>query len=223
MAQGRLVTLMSAGVPDRLYDRGIAGKPACVRFRLTDDRVVGGVLPLAMVPLLALRLPESVALRAATRRHNLVVALFQNGLAPSTVLLWGSICSVCSAFHPVVDAGHLAQHRRDAPATAVEPEQATPGVRANGLSEDPAEFGQAAAFEALSERHSPRDERRSTLFGDGGPDKEAYGIMVERSGLRRSLTLPRPRAPPSPKFVPPRLPQASSNDRRRRKSSPGGD
>jgi hypothetical protein len=40
------------------------------------------------VPLLALRLPESVGLCAATQRRNLVAALFQNGLAPSTVLLW---------------------------------------------------------------------------------------------------------------------------------------
>jgi len=50
--------------------------------------MMGGVLPLAMVPLLALRLPESVAFGAAARRHNPVVDLFRDGLAPSTVLLW---------------------------------------------------------------------------------------------------------------------------------------
>jgi MFS family permease len=50
--------------------------------------VTGGVLPLAMVPLLALWLPESAALREATHRHNLVAALFQSGLARVTVLLW---------------------------------------------------------------------------------------------------------------------------------------
>src|SRR5262249_8434763 len=50
--------------------------------------VLGGVLPLAMVPLLALHLPESIALSRAARPRNLVAALFRDGHAPYTALLW---------------------------------------------------------------------------------------------------------------------------------------
>jgi MFS transporter, AAHS family, 4-hydroxybenzoate transporter len=88
MARGRLVILMSAGVPMGFTIGGLLSSQLVSIFGWPAIFVVGGVLPLAMVPLLALRLPESVALRAATRRHNLVAALFQNGLAPCTALLW---------------------------------------------------------------------------------------------------------------------------------------
>jgi AAHS family 4-hydroxybenzoate transporter-like MFS transporter len=87
-AQGRLLILMSAGVPIGFTIGGLLASQIVSVSGWPAIFVVGGVLPLAMVPLLALRLPESVALRAATRRRNLVAALFQNGLAPSTVLLW---------------------------------------------------------------------------------------------------------------------------------------
>jgi AAHS family 4-hydroxybenzoate transporter-like MFS transporter len=86
--QGRLVILMSAGVPIGFTVGGLLASKLVSVFGWPAIFVVGGVLPLAMVPLLALRLPESAALRAATRRYNLVVALFENGLAPITVLLW---------------------------------------------------------------------------------------------------------------------------------------
>ena len=86
--QGRLVLLMSAGVPIGFTIGGLLASKLVSVFGWPAIFVVGGVLPLAMVPLLALRLPESVALRAATRRYNLVMALFENGLAPITVLLW---------------------------------------------------------------------------------------------------------------------------------------
>jgi MFS family permease len=88
MAQGRLVILMSAGVPVGFTIGGFLASQIVSVFGWPAIFVVGGVLPLTMMPLLALRLPESVALRAATRRRNLVAALFQNGLAPSTALLW---------------------------------------------------------------------------------------------------------------------------------------
>ena len=88
MAQGRLVILMSAGVPVGFTIGGLLASQIVSVFGWPAIFVVGGVLPLTMMPLLALRLPESVALRVATRRRNLVAALFQNGLAPSTVLLW---------------------------------------------------------------------------------------------------------------------------------------
>jgi MFS transporter, AAHS family, 4-hydroxybenzoate transporter len=88
MKQGRLVILISAGVP---MGSAIAGLLASQLVRILGWPaifLVGGVLPLAMVPLLALWLPESVALSAAKRRHNPVAALFQDGLATSTALLW---------------------------------------------------------------------------------------------------------------------------------------
>jgi AAHS family 4-hydroxybenzoate transporter-like MFS transporter len=94
--QGRLVLLMSAGVPIGFTIGGLLASRLVSVFGWPAIFVVGGVLPLAMVPLLALRLPESVALRlpesvalrAATRRYNLVMALFENEFAPITMLLW---------------------------------------------------------------------------------------------------------------------------------------
>jgi AAHS family 4-hydroxybenzoate transporter-like MFS transporter len=88
MAQGRLLILMSAGVPIGFTIGGLLSSQLVSFFGWPAIFVVGGVLPLAMVPLLALQLPELVAPHAATRWHNLVAALFQNGLGPSTVLLW---------------------------------------------------------------------------------------------------------------------------------------
>jgi MFS transporter, AAHS family, 4-hydroxybenzoate transporter len=88
MGQGRLVILMSAGVPLGFTVGGLAASQLVRFLGWPAIFVVGGVLPLAMAPLLALWLPESVARRTATRRHNLVAALFQNGLALSTALLW---------------------------------------------------------------------------------------------------------------------------------------
>jgi MFS transporter, AAHS family, 4-hydroxybenzoate transporter len=88
MAQGRLVILMSTGVPIGFTVGGLLASQLVRFLGWPAIFVVGGVLPLAMLPLLTLRLPESVELRTTTRRHNLVAALFQNGLAPSTALLW---------------------------------------------------------------------------------------------------------------------------------------
>src|SRR5580693_8469764 len=88
MAKGRLVILMSAGVPIGFMIGGLLASQLVSVFGWPAIFVVGGVLPLAMLPLLALRLPESAAPRAVAPRRNLVAALFQNGLAPSTMLLW---------------------------------------------------------------------------------------------------------------------------------------
>ena len=49
--------------------------------------VVGGVLPIAVAPLLAL-LPNSAAERSKESRQNPVAAPFRDGLAPTTLLLW---------------------------------------------------------------------------------------------------------------------------------------
>ena len=88
VGQGRLVMLMSVGVPMGFAIGGLLASQFVRVFGWPAIFVAGGVLPLAMVPVLARWLPESAALSAATRRHNTVAALFRDGLAPSTVLLW---------------------------------------------------------------------------------------------------------------------------------------
>ncbi len=86
MAQGRLVILMSAGVPMGFTIGGLLASQLVPFFGWPAIFVAGGVLPLAIVPLLALRLPESIALRAGTRSGNPVASLFRDGLAPTTSL-----------------------------------------------------------------------------------------------------------------------------------------
>jgi MFS transporter, AAHS family, 4-hydroxybenzoate transporter len=88
MAQGRVVILMSAGVPIGFALGGLLASRLVPVFGWPAIFVVGGVLPLAMVPPLALLLPESVALSASARWRNPIGALFREGLAQSTALLW---------------------------------------------------------------------------------------------------------------------------------------
>jgi MFS transporter, AAHS family, 4-hydroxybenzoate transporter len=88
MAQGRLVILMSAGIPIGFTLGGLLASQLVVAFGWAGIFVVGGALPLAMLPPLAVRLPESVALSSAPRPRRLVTALFRDGYAPTTVLLW---------------------------------------------------------------------------------------------------------------------------------------
>jgi MFS transporter, AAHS family, 4-hydroxybenzoate transporter len=49
---------------------------------------LGGMLPLCLLPLVALWLPESTRREAAPHRKSLVPLLFKDGLAPTTLLLW---------------------------------------------------------------------------------------------------------------------------------------
>ncbi len=88
MEKGKLVMLISAGVPIGFTVGGFLASQLVGFFGWPAIFVTGGVLPLAIVPLLVLWLPESAALREAAHRHNLVAALFQSGLARVTVLLW---------------------------------------------------------------------------------------------------------------------------------------
>ena len=88
MAQGRLVILMTAGVAIGFTVGGWLASQVVRFLGWPGIFAMGGVLPLAIVPLLVLRLPESVALRAATGPQNPVTALFRDGLAASTALLW---------------------------------------------------------------------------------------------------------------------------------------
>ncbi len=87
-SQGRLVTLMSAAVPIGFTLGGSVASQLEPLFGWPTIFVLGGALPLAMVPLLALRLPESIALSGRARPYNLVAALFRDGHAPKTALLW---------------------------------------------------------------------------------------------------------------------------------------
>ena len=86
--QGRFVILTSTGVPIGLAVGGLLASRLVGLFGWPAIFCVGGVLPLAIVPLLALRLPASGGVHAEARRRNLVAALFQNGIAPTTLLIW---------------------------------------------------------------------------------------------------------------------------------------
>jgi MFS transporter, AAHS family, 4-hydroxybenzoate transporter len=86
--RGRLVTLMCGAVPIGFTVGGIIASRLVVAFGWPAIFIAGGLLPLAVAPLLALWLPESVALRRASREANPIAALFRNQLAPTTVLLW---------------------------------------------------------------------------------------------------------------------------------------
>jgi len=96
--RGTAVTLMYCGVPlgaALAAGIGIAGFTA----DWTVVYYVGGVLPLLVVPLLALLLPESAAFREQQERKGsgaqevrvpVVDGLFRNGAALPTLLLWGA-------------------------------------------------------------------------------------------------------------------------------------
>jgi MFS transporter, AAHS family, 4-hydroxybenzoate transporter len=87
-ARGRLVMLMSVGVPIGIAAGGLLAGLFVRLIGWPAIFVAGGVAPLAMVPFLALWLPESGPLNVASRRRNPAAALFLNGLAPITLLLW---------------------------------------------------------------------------------------------------------------------------------------
>jgi len=88
MAQGRLVSLMSTGIPIGFTLGGFLASQLVALFGWPAIFVLGGVLPIAMVPLLARHLPESIAPGRTARPRNRVAALFRDGQAPNTTLLW---------------------------------------------------------------------------------------------------------------------------------------
>src|SRR5215831_2808112 len=88
VTQGRLVMLMSAGIPIGFTLGGLLASRLVPVFSWPAIFIVGGVLPFAIIPVLALWLPESVILRASTSRSNPVIALFKDRLASCTALLW---------------------------------------------------------------------------------------------------------------------------------------
>lgn len=85
---GRFLILMNIGVASGFAVGGLLASQLARVFGWPAIFVTGGVLPLTIVPVLAVRLPESAAISAVTRERHLVRALFQNGLASTTLLLW---------------------------------------------------------------------------------------------------------------------------------------
>jgi MFS transporter, AAHS family, 4-hydroxybenzoate transporter len=88
LKQGRTVILTSAGIPIGITAGGFFASQLVRGFGWPAIFMVGGILPLAIAPLLALYLPESFVPTAKPRRKSQVAALFRDGLAPSTALLW---------------------------------------------------------------------------------------------------------------------------------------
>ena len=88
LKQGRTVILTSAGIPIGITAGGFLASQLVRGFGWPAIFMVGGILPLAIATLLALYLPESLVPTARARRKSRVAALFRDGLAPSTALLW---------------------------------------------------------------------------------------------------------------------------------------
>jgi AAHS family 4-hydroxybenzoate transporter-like MFS transporter len=97
--QRRLVILMSTGVPLGFSVGGLLASWLVRLFGWPAIFVTGRVLPLALVPVLALSLPATIAQRAEVCWRNLAAALFQHGLARSTFLLWAiNVLSLLGTF-----------------------------------------------------------------------------------------------------------------------------
>jgi AAHS family 4-hydroxybenzoate transporter-like MFS transporter len=86
--RGRLVILTCLGVGTGFTLGGLLASRLVGLFGWPAIFVTGGLLPLAIVPALWLWLPESPVLREETHQRHLVSALFQRGLASTTILLW---------------------------------------------------------------------------------------------------------------------------------------
>lgn len=86
--RGRLVILTCLGVGTGFTLGGLLASRLVGLFGWSAIFVAGGLLPLAIVPPLWLWLPESRVADDENRRRHLVAALFENGLASTTVLLW---------------------------------------------------------------------------------------------------------------------------------------
>jgi len=86
--RGRLVILTCLGVGTGFTLGGLLASRLVGLFGWPAIFVTGGLLPLAIVPALLLWLPQSPVLREETHQRRLVSALFQRGLASTTILLW---------------------------------------------------------------------------------------------------------------------------------------
>src|ERR1700733_11774084 len=89
IAKARFVLLASLGIPVGFALAGFVSVRLIGAFGWPAVFIAGGAAPLFLAPVLMLRLPESIVLRAAppTPRGR-VAALFRDGRARSTALLW---------------------------------------------------------------------------------------------------------------------------------------
>jgi MFS transporter, AAHS family, 4-hydroxybenzoate transporter len=86
-SQGRFMILIQACGSMGTVFGGLLASELVRAFGWPAIFVVGGVLPIAVAPLLTL-LPNSAPERSKESRQNPVAALFQGGLALTTLLLW---------------------------------------------------------------------------------------------------------------------------------------
>ncbi len=87
-SQGKLVILMSSGVSVGNTLGGFLAAWMVPHFGWPAIFIVGGLLPVVVLPVLWARLPESALLAAIERHRNPVSALFAPRLALATCLLW---------------------------------------------------------------------------------------------------------------------------------------
>jgi AAHS family 4-hydroxybenzoate transporter-like MFS transporter len=85
--QGGFVILIQAAVPMGMVFGGLLASELVRAFDWPAIFVAGGVLSIAVAPLLVL-LPNTAAVRRDKSRQNPIAALFRDGLAPTTLLLW---------------------------------------------------------------------------------------------------------------------------------------
>jgi MFS transporter, AAHS family, 4-hydroxybenzoate transporter len=87
LSQARFLTFVPVAVPVGFSAGGIVASRLVHAFGWRAIFVAGGLLPLSLAPLLALWLPRSGD-HFTHHRRTVVAALFKNGLAPTTLLLW---------------------------------------------------------------------------------------------------------------------------------------
>ena len=111
--QGRLIMLMSSGVPIGVAAGGFLASQLVRDFGWPAIFVVGGILPLAIAPLLAVWLPELLAPTAGTRRKNSGLSAVPRGARAKHGTVMGNELAepAQQLLHPALDAGDSARHR----------------------------------------------------------------------------------------------------------------
>ena len=118
--RGRLVILTCLGVGTGFTLGGLMASRLVALFGWPAIFVTGGLLPLALVPVLWLWLPESPVMREETHQRHLVAPLFQRGLASTTILLWAINLFSLLGFYFILQWTPAILHRTGiAPARAI--------------------------------------------------------------------------------------------------------
>jgi len=98
-APGRLVMTVGTGVPIGFVVGGFVAGAVINSLGWPAIFLIGGAAPLMLVPLLALRLPESPTFRAPAQRRSRVALLFQGERRTTTLLVWAiSFLSMLTSF-----------------------------------------------------------------------------------------------------------------------------